>query len=922
MDEVYSFASSSRSNTHKSKNALREELSSKNLRLGVEMNNVQKGSEEENNEIEEIGASIITDDKLRKITGSQDLSSVTQLELIVDSSKNSTLEVLGFLLPSLQRLSLDTSCLTSLRDLGTDLRVLQTLSLIDTGLTELDGVSALPCLRELILKRNQISDLTPLCTHDSLQILDLSENNITNIDALEILGTCNKLYSLDLRNNLIEKGLQAFTNTEGSHVSSSLDTTATKKGYREVVVYHIPTLKVLDSLHLKFALVDASFIAEATTFLTLYVTKNHSNPTGSGGYEEGDVQDAQLPWQTPLGQQGGLSSASNSNKSIPILNSLDTSSSLTQTTGGLTFAGAPTALLRKKKKCLKNPALLSKSTPLCLNSLSHSLEEGADAEVLKNMEEERQLVSSQTNNTSHMERKQRKSRRKKSEKLTSSSFDVSTVKERRQMSNQSPSPTEDNSMKETLRRLSREDSETLDSPRNDLAEGNGGLMEAWRASRPCSSDDALPRVRTFASPGGWGVEGPISASSPNTGTNQQGRGFDEAPAMSMSFEADGTGAASMRPHSAHSSTPATVPHFLMMQETSISEELEPSCDDIDLSFRSAQKQFSGQRRRRQRGKGLGWQSSGVNTRLDKDNEGGISPQEKLLVAPDMSASSWDIDQGVLVPKFAKGSKSDTGGNDTRSDDSDNEDTQHMTRASMKARAKAMSGSSMKQPVTTHSKGFSRSGRIGSFLETDEEEEEVDLGATHEQTRVSSHTDRQESRSDEVEPSSTSSGSSHSRAAGKLGFDLQGSLNKIEEWTDVSEMSSRKQRKRLEAAKNKQREAALLSSKPTLLSPKCSNPQSDEVVRKSAVFRECQSDGVEEERSASSSEGVGVGMSDGDLIDMLRQPPKHVPQLRTRDSFRSFFRGCCAARMRHLLEQACEDEKKVNKRFDLVKDILI
>jgi hypothetical protein len=44
---------------------------------------------------------------------------------------------------------LDNSRISSMRDLGTNLKTLQTLSLADVGLTELDGITARSCLREL-----------------------------------------------------------------------------------------------------------------------------------------------------------------------------------------------------------------------------------------------------------------------------------------------------------------------------------------------------------------------------------------------------------------------------------------------------------------------------------------------------------------------------------------------------------------------------------------------------------------------------------------------------------------------------------------------------------------------------------------------------------------------------------------------------
>lgn len=82
------------------------------------------------------------------------------------------MELLGASLPNLQELCLDGSQLASLRDLGTELGNLTSLSLADCGLDELDGVAAMPSLRSLRLPGNRIDDLTPLCTHDCLQVND------------------------------------------------------------------------------------------------------------------------------------------------------------------------------------------------------------------------------------------------------------------------------------------------------------------------------------------------------------------------------------------------------------------------------------------------------------------------------------------------------------------------------------------------------------------------------------------------------------------------------------------------------------------------------------------------------------------------------------------------------------------------------
>lgn len=75
-------------------------------------------------------------------------------------------------------------------------------------------------------------------------------------------------------------------------------------------------------------------------------------------------------------------------------------------------------------------------------------------------------------------------------------------------------------------------------------------------------------------------------------------------------------------------------------------------------------------------------------------------------------------------------------------------------------------------------------------------------------------------------------------------------------------------------------------------------------------------------------GVAVGMSDEKLKGMLKQQPRTVPELRTKESFRVFFQGMQAKRMDRLLRGAYEEslpadqvDKKVKKRLGLVGDIL-
>ena len=81
----------------------------------------------------------------------------------------------------------------------------------------------------------------------------------------------------------------------------------------------------------------------------------------------------------------------------------------------------------------------------------------------------------------------------------------------------------------------------------------------------------------------------------------------------------------------------------------------------------------------------------------------------------------------------------------------------------------------------------------------------------------------------------------------------------------------------------------------------------------------------------SANGVGVGMSDSELITMLMKKPKAVPCLRTKSAFCDFFSGISKSRMVHLLKKAydghddlSEDDReaKVQKRLSMLNGYMI
>lgn len=80
-------------------------------------------------------------------------------------------------------------------------------------------------------------------------------------------------------------------------------------------------------------------------------------------------------------------------------------------------------------------------------------------------------------------------------------------------------------------------------------------------------------------------------------------------------------------------------------------------------------------------------------------------------------------------------------------------------------------------------------------------------------------------------------------------------------------------------------------------------------------------------STSSSQRTAVQLSDDELVDLLRKPPKSVVMLRTKASFQEFFRGVDMLRFQRLLNMAYADivdvkdrEAKINRRLSLMSGV--
>uniref|UniRef100_A0A6I8N226 Leucine rich repeat containing 56 n=1 Tax=Ornithorhynchus anatinus TaxID=9258 RepID=A0A6I8N226_ORNAN len=135
-----------------------------------------------------------------EMTRADDLRQVRTLQMRVDTRENS-LGNLGALLPGLHRLKLNNSLLASVRDLGTSLARLRVLWVSRCGLEDLDGIGSFASLKELYASYNNISELSPLCLLDQLEILDLEGNSVEEVAQVQLLGLCAQLHTLTLQGN-------------------------------------------------------------------------------------------------------------------------------------------------------------------------------------------------------------------------------------------------------------------------------------------------------------------------------------------------------------------------------------------------------------------------------------------------------------------------------------------------------------------------------------------------------------------------------------------------------------------------------------------------------------------------------------------------------------------------------------------------
>lgn len=150
-----------------------------------------------------LGQTRLTEEKLREMTGEQDLSRVKYFEIRITSDTQMLTDI-ARLLPNLEQLRVDDSRIHSFRDFGRGLRKLRVLSVCRCALRSFHGIcEAFPQLEELYAVGNEISDISPLAFHPSLRVLQLQGNRISDLDQLDWLAECPNLSRLVLLGNPI-----------------------------------------------------------------------------------------------------------------------------------------------------------------------------------------------------------------------------------------------------------------------------------------------------------------------------------------------------------------------------------------------------------------------------------------------------------------------------------------------------------------------------------------------------------------------------------------------------------------------------------------------------------------------------------------------------------------------------------------------
>lgn len=152
------------------------------------------------NDDQNLEVDALTAESLRGKLRCEDLKLVTSARLRMSSARQS-LDGLCELLPHLTELKLDGSEVGSIRDLGRSASQLKVLWLSGCGLRDLGGIGAMEDLRELYAPFNSVADVSPLHMHPSLEVVDLDENKVASVGAIDFLASLKRLRKLHLQGN-------------------------------------------------------------------------------------------------------------------------------------------------------------------------------------------------------------------------------------------------------------------------------------------------------------------------------------------------------------------------------------------------------------------------------------------------------------------------------------------------------------------------------------------------------------------------------------------------------------------------------------------------------------------------------------------------------------------------------------------------
>ncbi|CAH8848331.1 unnamed protein product [Trichobilharzia szidati] len=171
----------------------------------------------------------LTEQRLREITGCEDLKMVITLDLQFDTDRMAAGNF-GVYLPNLKQLRLSNSNIRTVRDLGTGLNNLEVAWMPRCCLISLDGISSFTKLVELYVAFNGISDLSPCAMLDIIELIDLEGNLIEDKSSLSYLHLCRNLTTITLEGNPL------VTKCGG------------KIRYRKIVKKMLPQITVLDDI--------------------------------------------------------------------------------------------------------------------------------------------------------------------------------------------------------------------------------------------------------------------------------------------------------------------------------------------------------------------------------------------------------------------------------------------------------------------------------------------------------------------------------------------------------------------------------------------------------------------------------------------------------------------------------------------------